>query len=121
MKQETIETYIQKFPEDIQEVLNKVRQTILSTNNELEEAIKYGIPTFVLHGNLVHFAAYKKHLGFYPDPSGVEAFKDKLEGYAISKGGIQFLYTEPIPYSLIAEITMFRVKENIEKANKKQS
>lgn len=119
MKEETIETYIQKFPENIQEILKRVREIILSCNTELEETIKYGIPTFILHGNLVHFAAYKKHLGFYPDPSGVEAFKDKLEVYTISKGGIQFLYTESIPYDLIAEITLFRVKENIEKAQKK--
>ena len=84
MKEETIETYIQKFPENIQEILKRVREIILSCNTELEETIKYGIPTFILHGNLVHFAAYKKHLGFYPDPSGVEAFKDKLEGYTIS-------------------------------------
>jgi uncharacterized protein YdhG (YjbR/CyaY superfamily) len=83
------------------------------------ETISYGIPTFKYHGNLVHFAAYKKHIGFYPTPSGIEEFKPKLSAYKLSRGTIQFPLGEPIPYDLIHEITAFRVLENLEKAQKK--
>jgi uncharacterized protein YdhG (YjbR/CyaY superfamily) len=80
----------------------------------------YGIPTFRLHGNLVHFAGFKNHLGFYPTPAGIEKFKEELSKYASAKGSVQFPLDQPIPYDLIREITVFRVKENIEKAKKKK-
>lgn len=119
MKQdERIDAYIKKFPDDIQEILNNVRQAISSSHSELEETMKYGIPTFVFHGNLVHFAAYKKHLGFYPDPSGINAFRDKLAGFTISKGAVQFPYSKPIPYDLIVEIVAYRINENLEKVKR---
>lgn len=119
-EENTIDNYIEKFPDNIQAVLCKIRQVILSTNSELGETIKYGIPTFVFHGNLVHFAAHKKHIGFYPAPSGIEAFKECLKEYSVSKGCVQFPYTKPIPYDLIAEITLYRIDENKEIFNKKQ-
>ncbi|MGL6298375.1 MAG: iron chaperone [Methanobacteriaceae archaeon] len=107
-----IDEYISKYPQDIQEILKKVRKTIQETAPEATEKISYGMPTFYLNKNLVHFAANKKHIGFYPSPSGIEKFKEKLINYKTSKGAIQFQYTEPIPYKLIKEIVKFRVQEN---------
>ena len=84
---------------------------------EATEKISYQMPTFYLHGNLVHFAAYKKHIGFYLSPSGIEAFKEEISSYKWAKGSVQFPLDKPIPYELIRKITIYRVKENVEKLN----
>lgn len=107
----TIDEYIALYSPEVQEILRKVRRVIHEAAPEATEAIKYGIPTFVLGGNLVHFGAFKDHLGFFPTPSGIEAFKDELAKYAQSKGTIRFPYSEPIPYDLIARIVHSRVEE----------
>jgi uncharacterized protein YdhG (YjbR/CyaY superfamily) len=115
----TVDEYIAGFPPDIQDILRKVRATVTQAAPGAQEAIKYQMPTFVLHGNLVHFAAFKKHLGFYPAPTGVEAFKQELSAYATSKGAVQFPLDQPIPYGLIGRIVKFRVKESLAKAEAK--
>lgn len=114
-----IDEYIAGFPEDVQELLEKVRATIREAAPDAEEAIKYQIPTFTLNGNLVHFAAFKNHIGFYPAPRGIEVFKDELSAYKGAKGSVQFPFGEPIPYDLISRIVKFRAQENREKANAK--
>lgn len=113
----TIDAYISSFPKDVQAALIQVRDTIRASAPKAEETIKYGIPTFVLHGNLVHFGGYKSHIGFYPAPSGIEAFKKELSVYKSAKGSVQFPLDKPLPLSLITKIVKFRVKENLE--NKK--
>jgi uncharacterized protein YdhG (YjbR/CyaY superfamily) len=115
-KSTTIDEYIALYPPEVQAILQQVRQTAREVAPEAQEAIAYGIPTFKLHGNLVHFAAYKKHIGFYPTPSGLEAFKTELAGYKGSKGAVQFPLDQPIPYDLIRRITLFRVEENLRRA-----
>lgn len=112
---ENIDAYIAMFPKDIQKKLNDVRSAIRKAAPQAEEAIKYAIPTFVLNGNLVHFAAAKNHLGFYPAPSGITAFKKELASYEQGKGSIQFPFDQPIPLKLISSIVKFRVAENLEK------
>lgn len=107
-----IDEYIKKFPEDIQEKLEKLRQVIGESAPDAVEKISYGMPTFYLNGNLVHFAAYSGHIGFYPAPSGIEAFKDELSLYKTSKGAIQFPINEELPLELIKKIVQFRVGEN---------
>ena len=111
----TIDEYIKTFPEDVQTILEKVRQTIRSAAPEADEAISYQMPTFKLNGNLVHFAAFKDHIGFFPTPSGISAFKKELSRYKGAKGSVQFPMEEPIPYDLVKKITAFRRKENLEK------
>ncbi|MDP3563299.1 MAG: DUF1801 domain-containing protein [Methanoregula sp.] len=111
----TIGEYIGTFPEDIQRILEKMRQTIRDAAPEAVEAISYQMPTFKLNGNLVHFAAFKRHIGFYPTPSGIEAFKNELSQYPGAKGSVQFPIDKPIPYDLVKKITLFRVKETLEK------
>lgn len=108
----TIDEYIKQFPFEIQEKLQKVRATIRSVAPDATEAISYQMPTFKLNGNLVHFAAFKKHVGFFPTASGMAAFENELEGYVHSKGSIQFPFDKPIPFSLIKRITKYRVVEN---------
>ena len=115
-KCETIDEYIAGFPADVQKILKKVRGTIRKAAPEAGEKIGYGIPTFTLNGNLVHFAAFKEHIGFYPDPSGIEKFKPKLSAYESAKGSVRFPLDAPIPYDLIARIVKFRVQENRGKA-----
>jgi uncharacterized protein YdhG (YjbR/CyaY superfamily) len=107
----TIDEYIAGFPRDVQRILQEVRQTIRKAAPDAEETIKYQIPTFVLNGNLVHFGGFEKHLGFYPTPSGIEAFKDELSAYVGAKGSVQFPLDRPMPFSLITKIVKFRVKE----------
>lgn len=114
-----IDEYIANFPKDIQVVLKKIRTTIRKAAPNAEEAIKYQMPTFVLEGNLVHFAAFKNHIGFYPVPTGIEKFKKELSVYKGAKGSVQFPLDQPIPYELIGKIVKFRVKENLEKAKAK--
>ncbi len=111
-----IDEFIAQYPQDVQTLLQKVRETILQAAPGAGETIRYGIPTFTLNGNLVHFSAYKKHIGFYPGPSGIEKFKNELSVYAGAKGSVQFPLDRPIPFELIREIVLFRVKENLEKA-----
>jgi uncharacterized protein YdhG (YjbR/CyaY superfamily) len=111
----TIDKYIKSFPKEIQKILQKLRETIIKLAPQAEEDISYGIPTFKLNGNLVHFAAFKNHIGFFPTPSGVIQFKKELTQYETSKGTIKFPLNKPIPYDLIKEIVKFRVKENLRK------
>lgn len=112
----TIDEYISVFPKDIQEILKKIRATIQKAAPGAEETINYQMPTFTLKGNLVHFAAFKNHIGFYPTPTGIEKFKKELSAYKGAKGSVQFPLDQPIPYSLIGKIVTFRVKENLERA-----
>jgi uncharacterized protein YdhG (YjbR/CyaY superfamily) len=114
-----IDEYIAGFPKDVQKILEKIRMTIREAASDAEEVIKYQIPTFTLKGNLVHFAAFKKHIGFYPAPRGIEEFKDELSVYKGAKGSVQFPLGEPVPYDLISRIVKFRVSDNLEKAKAK--
>ncbi len=108
----TIDDYIRAFPPEVQAVLEKLRQTIKQAAPEATEAISYQMPTFKLHGkNLVHFAAWKTHIGFYPTPSGTAAFNKELSRYRVSKGSARFPLDKPIPYDLVRQIVAFRVKE----------
>jgi uncharacterized protein YdhG (YjbR/CyaY superfamily) len=106
-----IDEYIASFPRNVQVALNEIRNTITKAAPDAEEAIKYRIPTFVLHGNLVHFAAFTNHIGFYPAPSAVEAFKQELSRYKSAKGSVQFPIDKPMPLKLIERIVKFRAKE----------
>ena len=116
---QSIDEYISQYPSDVQEKLKKFRKVIKEAAPAAEEKISYRMPTFTLHGNLVHFAAYEKHIGFYPAPSGIEAFKEELAEYKTSKGAIQFPIDKPLPYELITRIVKFRVAENTQKAKDK--
>jgi uncharacterized protein YdhG (YjbR/CyaY superfamily) len=116
---ESIDEYISKFQPEIQEKLKKLRQVIKESAPDAKEKISYQIPTFVLHGNLVHFAAFKNHIGFYPAPTGIDAFKQELSEYKGSKGAIQLPIDKPLPYELISRIVKYRVIENIKKAEGK--
>jgi uncharacterized protein YdhG (YjbR/CyaY superfamily) len=111
-----IDDYIARFPRDVREILENIRLTIKTAAPAAEETISYQMPTFALKGNLVHFAVWKKHIGFYPTPSGTEKFKKELSVYKGAKGSVQFPLDEPIPYALIGKIVQFRVKENLDKA-----
>jgi uncharacterized protein YdhG (YjbR/CyaY superfamily) len=111
-----IDEYIGGFPPDVQKLLKKVRATIKKAAPGAGEAIKYAIPTFTLNGNLVFFAAYKNHIGFYPAPRGIEKFKKDLSAYEGGKGSVRFPLDQPIPYELISKIVKFRVAENLKKA-----
>jgi uncharacterized protein YdhG (YjbR/CyaY superfamily) len=115
-----IDEYILGFPEKVQEILQKIRLTIKKAAPEAEEVISYQMPTFRLNGNLVHFAAFKDHIGFYPIPSGIEAFKEELAPYKGGKGSVQFPVNGKIPYSLITKIVKFRVMETREKMQKRK-
>jgi uncharacterized protein YdhG (YjbR/CyaY superfamily) len=117
---QTIDDYIAGFPPDVQAILQKIRQTISIAAPGAEEKISYQMPTFTLKGNLVHFAAFKQHIGFYPVPTGIEAFKKELARYEQGKGSVQFPLDQPIPYGLIRKIVKFRVKENLAKAAAKE-
>jgi len=109
---ETIDDYIKTFPTYVQNILEKMRQTIRKAAPEAVETINYQMPTLKLNGkNLVHFAAFKNHIGFYPIPSGIEAFRRELSPYKQGKGSVQFPVDKPIPYDLVEKIVQFRVKE----------
>jgi len=116
----TIDEYIAGFPKEVQAILEKIRATIKDAAPEAEEAISYHIPTFKLKGNLVHFAAYRKHIGFYPTSSGIEKFKQELSAYERAKGTVRFPIDQPVPYDLISKIVAFRVRENLERAEEKK-
>ena len=111
-----IDEYIAGFPENIQEILENIRATIKRAVPDAAEAISYQMPTFTLKGNLVHFAAFKNHIGFYPTPTGTEKFHKELSVYKGAKGSVRFPLDKPIPYALISKIVKFRVKENLAKA-----
>lgn len=115
-----IDEYIAAFPEDVQERLQKIRAIIREAAPNATEAISYQMPTFKLEGNLVHFAAYKNHIGFYPIPTGIEKFEAELAAYKRSKGAVQFPLDQPMPYDLIGRIVTFRVQENLAKAAAKK-
>ena len=114
-----IDEYIAGFPDEVQKILRKIRTTIRKAAPDAEEAIKYQIPTFTQNGNLVHFAAHTKHIGFYPAPKGIEVFKNETSAYEHGKGTLQFPLDQPIPYDLITKIVKFRVKNNLETAKAK--
>lgn len=120
-----IDAYIAEQPQDVQKILFEFRAFLKQEAKDAKEKISWGMPTFDYYGNLVHFAANKSHLGFYPGAHGVESFLEELQAYKHSKGAIQFPYNKPIPYELISRIVKFRIAENealaaSKKANKKR-
>lgn len=114
-----IDEYIAGFPADVQLILEQVRATVKAAAPAAAETIKYAMPTFTLNGNLVYFAAFKNHVGFYPTPTGVAEFKQDLAPYRQGKGSVQFPLDQPMPLRLIAKIVKFRAKSNAEKAKLK--
>ena len=112
----TIDQYIAQFPEDVQQILVKIRALIKEITPEAVEKISYQMPGFYLNGMLVWFAGYKNHIGFYPTGSGIEAFKADISAYKCSKGAVQFPLDKPIPYELIRKMVKFRIAENQKKA-----
>lgn len=116
---QTIDEYIAGFPPAVQKILQKIRRTVRKAAPDAEETIKYQMPTFTLKGNLVHFAAFQKHIGFYPAPTGIEEFKQELSVYEGGRGSVRFPLDQPIPFDLIRRIVRFRVKENLERAKAK--
>lgn len=119
-KVNSIDDYIKSFPPGIQKLLQQVRASIQKAAPGAEETIKYAMPTFMLNGNLVHFAAFKNHIGLYPTPNGIEAFKKELSVYKGAKGSVQFPLDQPMPLELIGKIVKYRVAENMAKAKKKK-
>lgn len=119
-KATTIDEFIATYPKETQLLLDKMRATIQKAAPQATETINYGIPTFVLNGNLVHFSAFKKHIGFYPAPSGILAFRKELSKYEGAKGSVQFPLDKPLPLALISRIVKFRVKENMSKEKGKK-
>lgn len=115
-----IDEYIAGFPANVQAVLKQIRAVVRMAAPEAEETIKYGMPTFTFKGNLVYFAAFKKHIGFYPPPTGLEKFKAQVASYAGPKGSLIFPLDKPMPYDLIAEIVRFRVQENLARYDAKK-
>ena len=116
---QNIDEYIVGFPNDVQEILEKIRVTIRKAAPAAEETIKYQMPTFTLKGNLVYFAAFKNHIGFYPPTTGTEKFKEELSVYEGAKGSLRFPLDKPIPFGLISKIVKVRVKENLARAEAK--
>jgi uncharacterized protein YdhG (YjbR/CyaY superfamily) len=119
-KFEDIDTYIGSFPVETQRILDQVRATIQKAAPQAKEKINYGIPTFTLNGNLVHFAGFKNHIGFYPTPSAIEAFRKELSFYEGAKGSVKFPVDKPMPLDLISRIVKFRVKESQDKTGSKK-
>ncbi|HML23884.1 MAG TPA: DUF1801 domain-containing protein [Aggregatilinea sp.] len=115
---QTIDEYIAQFPDAIQERLHSIRQAVHDEAPAAQETIKYQMPTFTLNGNLIHFAAFKHHIGLYPTPTGIDAFEDDLAPYKKSKGAVQFPLDQPLPLPLIRKIVAFRVQEQAQKKKK---
>lgn len=115
----SIDEYIEEFPKDVQKILQQLRATIKAAVPDAEETISYQIPTFTLKGNLVHFAAYKSHIGFYPAPSGIKTFAQELSKYETAKGTVKFPIKDPLPLELISNIVKFRAVENLQLAEMK--
>jgi len=120
IKSTTIDEYIAEYPAFTQNLLNVLRDRIRVIVPDAEEKISYGVPTFTLAGNLVHFAAYQNHIGFYPGASGINNFTQELAGYETSKGTVQFPLNQPLPLELIEKIVRFRAQENLNKAKNKK-
>ncbi|OHT44876.1 iron chaperone [Flavobacterium tructae] len=118
-KPENIDEYIGSFPNDVQEILERIRMTIQNAAPDAKEKISYSMPAFEQNGIVVYFAAFKNHIGLYALPSGHDAFKEELSKYKSGKGSVQFPLNQPMPYDLITEIVKFRVKENLKKAKTK--
>src|SRR4051812_27677701 len=115
-----IDSYIKDYPKNVQDIMQELRSVIKKAAPEAEEKIGYGIPTFTLKGNLVHFGGFKNHVGLYPGAAGIESFKDELAAYEISKGTVRFPIDKPIPFDVITKIVKYRVKQNLEKASIKE-
>ena len=113
-KVDTIDEYKAQYPRNVQEILLKIRKTVQNVAPQATEKIGYGIPTFVLNGNLVHFAGYDHHVGFYPGAIGIASLAEELKPYKTSKGAVQFPLDKLIPYDLIEKITKFRVAQNLQ-------
>jgi uncharacterized protein YdhG (YjbR/CyaY superfamily) len=111
----TVDDYISQYPEEVQDILVKIRAVIKESAPEAVERISYRMPAFFLNGPLVYFGAFEHHIGFYPTNSGISAFKNELSGYKWSKGAVQFPLDKPVPYDLISKIVRFRVTENLQK------
>jgi uncharacterized protein YdhG (YjbR/CyaY superfamily) len=116
----TMDEYIAQFPKNVRDILEELRKVIHETAPGAEEAMRYGIPTFRFRGNLVHFAAFKNHIGFYPAPSAINAFTEELSKYKLSKGTVQFPINEPLPFALVREIVRYRLKENRDRKDSKE-
>lgn len=114
----TVEEYIQGFPEQIQGIMQEIRTIVKEEAPGTQEKISYGMPTFLYKGILVHFAAYKNHIGFYPTPSGIAKFEEQLKPYKHAKGSVQFPLSKPIPYDLVRKMVRVRVEENSNKMKK---
>ena len=112
----SIDEYIAGFPQDVQDKLEKIRSAIKTAAPDAVETISYRMPTFTLKGNLVHFAAFKRHIGFYPTPTATAKFQRELSAYKGAKGSVQFPLDQPIPFALISKVVKFRAKENLERA-----
>lgn len=118
---QNIDEYIAQFPTEVQEKLKKIRKIVLEAAPEATEKISYQLPTFYLFGNLVHFGAFKNHIGFYPTPSGIASFDEELTPYKRAKGSVNFPLNKPIPYDLIDKIVRFRVMENLKNVEGQKS
>ena len=116
---DVITAYISQFPEEVQSKLNELRSLIRELVPTATEKISYQMPTYYLEGNLVHFAGYKNHIGFYPAPSGISAYEEEIKKYKYAKGSVQFPVNAPLPIDLISRIVKFRVDENLNNARKK--
>ena len=115
-----IDEYITGFPEEVRERLERLRRVVHEAAPGVEETIKYGMPTFMLHGNLVYFAVFKKHIGFYPRPAGIEdeALLAELAPYEAAKSSIRLPFDKPVPYELIGKVVKIRVAQNLGKVKK---
>lgn len=114
----THDEYFAQFPEEIREILNKIRAIIREVAPEAKEKIGYQMPGFALNGDLAYFAVHKNHIGFYPMPEGIAAFKDELSGYKMAKGSVQFPLDRPVPYDLMRRIVAYRTEQNRNKKKK---
>jgi uncharacterized protein YdhG (YjbR/CyaY superfamily) len=114
-KNSNVDEYIASFSGNTQRMLEEIRSTIQKAAPEATELISYAMPTYKLNGNLIHFAAFKSHIGIYPTPTGIEAFKEELSSYKSAKGSVQFPLDQPLPMALIQKIVEYRVKENLGK------
>jgi uncharacterized protein YdhG (YjbR/CyaY superfamily) len=117
----SVDEYIAQFSPEIQKRLVEIRKLIREEAPEAQEKISWQMPTYVLNGNLVHFAAHKNHLGFYPGAEGIEVFSEKIAGFKSSKGAVQFPYNQPLPAELVREIVRFRIEANQRDAEQKQN
>jgi uncharacterized protein YdhG (YjbR/CyaY superfamily) len=117
---QSVDDYIAQFPPEIQKRLAEIGALIREEAPEAREKISWQMPTYVLNGNLVHFAAHKSHLGFYPGAEGIEVFSEKIAGFKSSKGAVQFPYNKPLPAELVREIVWFRIEANKRDAEQKR-